>query len=189
MSTELKKALVWWFGALLMIAALTTMVRCAKPPMASTATSIDKAVLESHDRVKETDRNKEILDSLKMYIAKIQTGRPDCDSVCQVAVDRLLEQLNVQKMSGDNSYSLLYDKYTRLLTFAAKVGETKNEKEVIETLKTVTTTIYQTRTIPVKYVPDFWKYSAYLGWAAAVYLLYRIYNKVRSIWSPKNIIT
>jgi len=79
-------------------------------------------------RVKsELNRSKAINDSLKMYIGNIRTARPECDSVCQEALERQLSNFNNQKISGDNSFGIYYDKYKKMLVAHANLKETVSE--------------------------------------------------------------
>ncbi len=96
--------------------------------------SVDQTdiTIKNRELYNEVDRNKAIVDSLMIYIGRIKTGRPECDSVCQETVNKLLSQLNTKKSSGDNSYGIFYDKYNQMLTMYANLAETVNQKSELK---------------------------------------------------------
>lgn len=100
--------------------------------------------------VKQTIRNQEIVDSLKIIIGNVKTEKKECDSVCQTAIDRLLSQLNTSKKSGANSYNVNYNSKDKSLNFNAKIGATENKivKEYYRITKTIK--LYYTKEIPVE---------------------------------------
>lgn len=89
----------------------------------------EQFVNTSSSTVKEVNTNAAILDSLKIYVEKIRTSKPECDSVCQIEFDRLLSQLNNHKQSGDNSFGVYYDKYKKLLVAYGTLAATVNSVE------------------------------------------------------------
>ncbi|MXN90146.1 hypothetical protein GR160_02820 [Flavobacterium sp. Sd200] len=181
MEKYFNRSVVCWFLFLLLLAF---MVSCGRKPMPG----IDKATSDvsttSRDSSAVTDRNLAIIDSLKAYIGGIRTTKPECDSVCQEAVDRALAGLNTQKTSGNNGYGIYYDKYNKLLVMYTRLAETKNEKTNVAKASTRTVTVTITRNNPVPYTPTYMKYSAWFGWAAAAFFIVRAYLK-RTTWLPK----
>ena len=126
----------------------------------------------------------EVTDTVTIALPPVTTTKPECDSICQDVVDYYMGLISQQKRSGDNQYSILYDKYTRQLEINVKLGETldhlkheRNDSIVYKENK-----IYKER--PVAYVPKFWRYSAYAGWLYSFFLLLRITLKLRS-WVRK----
>lgn len=90
----------------------------------------EKTTVENSEfaRVKsELNRSKAINDSLKMYIGNIKTSKPECDTVCQEALERQLANFNNLKTSGDNSFGIYYDKYKKMLVAHANLKETVSE--------------------------------------------------------------
>ena len=106
---------------------------CGKKPLPTETTK--EIINNSTSMISEVDRNSAIIDSLKIYIGKLTTGRPECDSICQVTIDKLLMQLNNRKQSGDNSFGVYYDKYQKMLVAYAKLAETVNKKVEIKESK------------------------------------------------------
>jgi hypothetical protein len=183
MNKYMIKPLLYWV-AFLAILLCMCFVSCGKKPMPGTDKVITDVIKTSRDSSNVIDRNLAVIDSLKAYIGAIRTARPECDSVCQATVDRLLSQLNTQKTSGNNSYGFYYDEYKKVLTAYTKLGETINQKTNVAKASDRQTTVKITTTIQVAYTPAYMKYSAWFGWAAAAFFIIRIYLKCTT-WFPK----
>lgn len=67
-----------------------------------------------------------IFDSMFIKINEVKTSNKLCDSLCQQQIDYLLNQFNFHKKSGDNEYSILYNKYKKQIEFVAKMKEQKS---------------------------------------------------------------
>lgn len=67
-----------------------------------------------------------IFDSMSIKINEVKTSNKLCDSLCQQQIDNLLNQFNFHKKSGDNEYSILYNKYKKQIEFVAKMKEQKS---------------------------------------------------------------
>lgn len=181
----MKKALIYWFSFLILLAAITVVpVACGKKPLPpetiTTETNHKSNLFTSH----ETERNQAILDSFRLMIGKIKTTRPDCDSVCQQAVDQLLRQLNSVKASGDNGYKLKYDELKKQLDIVLKIAATQNTKEKVVDHKEDSKERIVVKPVRVEFIPDFWRYSAYFGWLCAAILALWITFKVGKSWLP-----
>lgn len=185
-----RKLLAVALSAMLCLFLLAAFTGCAKPPLppAKETDNTTKNTTVNHTDIKEIDRNKAVADSLQILIGQIRTGKKDCDSVCQEAVDRLLEQLNTKKTSGDNSYGVYYDKYSKLLIAYTNLAETKTEKVYINNDSIVYQDRFIKKEIPVtvKYTPWYYKYPAYFGWACLLFICGFIISKIRT-WTKKRL--
>jgi hypothetical protein len=183
-----KKPLLIWFGFLLSMYVATMLLGCKAKPIVSTDKTVQIERINS-DSTSVTQTSKAIDDMLAVTIPPVQTSRKDCDSVCQLALDRSLSMLNITKQSGDIKYRLLYNKYTRLLTMQANIGQTENRATAVNKDRYFNTTRTVVTKIPVQFVPAFIKYSAWFGWLCAVCLVVWIIKKIYTIWLPKTSIT
>jgi len=125
MKNRLIRGLVFYTVFILFFVLLGCKTK-QQPPIVIKETN----TIENSDfaRVKsELNRSKAINDSLKMYIGNIRTAKPECDSVCQEALERQLENFNNLKTSGDNSFGVYYDKYRKMLVAHANLKETVSE--------------------------------------------------------------
>jgi hypothetical protein len=154
---------------------------CASKPIQS-AHTIERIIEHKTDSVKTTQVNKEILDSLVIKIGKVATAKPECDSITQATLDRVLSQLNSRKKSGDNEAKIYYDELLKQIIVILKQGETKTENTATKKTDTDKATEKEIIKILVKYIPWWVKWLAYLG---AVTLLYVVYRISRFFWSIK----
>ncbi len=116
----------------------------------------------AHDTVRihtnsESQVNRQVSDSLNFYIAKIKTVKPECDSVTQSAIDKLLESFNVSKTSGENSYKFEYDQALRQLRLVIKMAETKNSLKDSVASKTLVLKTNTKTEIPVRLPLRWWE--------------------------------
>jgi len=191
MNKYAKWPIVYWFAFLFLLSSILApvLLSCGRKPMPGENNKEirNDSLFVQNDSSQVIDRNMAVIDSLKTVIGAVQTGRKDCDSICQATVDRLLSQINTQKTSGNNSYGFYYDAYKKTLVAYAKLAETINKTTNVAKARHQTTTVYKTttRTVPVPYTPAYMKYSAWFGWAAAAFFIIRAYLK-RSLWLPKS---
>lgn len=146
----MKKAFIYILSVfIILLFSSLFLVSCkAKQPLQETK----ETATVNHDSIFQSrviTRNKAIIDSLKIVIGKVKTAKPECDSVCQIAIDRLLSQLNSKKTSGSNSVETNYNPKDNSLNINTKVGETKSDIQKQYYKITSTKTIYSHRDIPV----------------------------------------
>lgn len=137
-----------------------------------------KDVIKKSDSVKV---NKAINDVLVFNFADISTGNTDCDSLCKKEVQRLWSIINAQKKSGDNSYSLLYDKYSNALKLNISLGETVNTLKQKSSDKENVTIDYEREEIPIKYLPGFWRWMGIVG-MVSIFLWVLIISRKLQRW-------
>lgn len=182
-SKEIKE-LFFVLLAMALLSAFALLAGCSKPPL---PTVTEKQQENSNTTViqygtTEIDRSKAITDSLKIIIGDIRTGMASCDSLCQDEMTRLLGQLNHEKVSGDNKYGILYDKYKKQLIMYSKLAETVNTSSIVTKDSIVYVNKNYTKEIPVttNIIPWYYKYSAYIGWAFLFILAGYLIFKIRS---------
>lgn len=164
-----------------LIVVLLLMISCKskQPLQEKTATTIINH--DSINLVKLTIRNQEIVDSLKIIIGSIKTEKKECDSVCQIAIDRLLSQLNTSKKSGANSYNVNYNAKDKSLNFNSKIGATENKIYKVYYRITKTVTLYKTKEIPVDKPLPKWQLALMIIGAATIgYLILKITLFIRT---------
>ncbi|PWA09511.1 hypothetical protein [Flavobacterium laiguense] len=146
---------------------------CASKPIESTHT-IEGIIKHRTDTVKHTEISKAIQDSLIIQVAKVKTAKPECDSITQATLDQVLKQLNSRKKSGDNEAGIYYDELKGQIIAWQKIAETYKEKLATNKEKIYIKGDKEIIKIPVKYIPWWVKYLAYLGTATLLYGAYRI---------------
>jgi hypothetical protein len=106
--------------------------------------------IQRRDSIKNTVVNKEINDKLITPVAQSQTGNASLDSLVNAKVDEILSKLNTSKNSGDNSYSLIYDKLKKQLEFNARIAKTQNDKLAVQNNNS--SLIFRDRKVPVEVI-------------------------------------
>jgi uncharacterized FlaG/YvyC family protein len=146
---------------------------CASKPIENTHT-IERIIEHKTDSVKTTLVNAAILDSLVIKIAKVKTSKPECDSITQATLDQVLKQLNSYKKSGSNEAKIYYDDLLKQIVVLLKQAETKTENTATKKTDTDIGKEKGIVKVPVKYIPWWVKWLAYLGAATLLYVAYRI---------------
>ena len=150
---------------------------CAAKPIESTHT-IERIIEHKTDSVNTTQVNQAILDSLKIQLAKVKTAKPECDSITQATLNQVLKQLNTRKKSGDNEAGIYFDELKNQIIYWQKIAETMNQKLATNKEKNYIKGDKQIIKVPVKYIPWWVTFLAYVGAAFlltfVVYFLYKI---------------
>jgi hypothetical protein len=146
---------------------------CASKPIENTHT-IERIIAHRTDSTRVTEVNKAIMDSLIIQIAKVKTTKPECDSITQATLNQVLKQLNSRKKSGDNEVGIYYNELKNQIVAWQKLAQTYNEKLATNKEKINIKGDKEIVKIPVKYIPWWVKYLAYLGAATLVFGAYRI---------------
>lgn len=82
--------------------------------------------------------SKPIDDKVKIIVVESNSNNTAFDSLVNSKVDDILNKLNYQKQSGDNSFDIKYNALLRQLEINSKIGQTTNkhnsstEKELVE---------------------------------------------------------
>lgn len=109
------------------ILALLLLTSCNATKKLQNENTTVKTELHKNDSIKTVVISSEIKDQLITPVVQSNSGNRVLDSLVNAKVDEILSKLNTQKLSGDNSYSLYYDKLTKQLEFYAKIAQSKNE--------------------------------------------------------------
>lgn len=146
----MKTALAYFFSMLMILFFGSVFLVSCKSKQPLTDKIVEKTVnSDSIYQSKVITRNQAINDSLKIIIGQVRTEKKECDSVCQIAIDRVLSQLNTKKTSGSNSYGVFYDSKDKSLNLNAAIGATKSDSVFYKEIIYRTKTIYSQRDIPV----------------------------------------
>lgn len=127
---DFQKGLFFWtVVALLLLLSSECLISCkSKKPLVETKT----VIIDNKELItvkSELVKSKAINDSLFAFIGNIKTGKPECDSVCQEAVDKALQNVNSKKNSGGNQAGFYYDKYKKMLVAYSKLEETISQSK------------------------------------------------------------
>ncbi|QEE49637.1 hypothetical protein FUA48_08585 [Flavobacterium alkalisoli] len=185
--------LFYWFSFILLMLAISVLpIGCGafKRPQkvvvqTENKTNIDSLLLEIK---KLTKVNREINDKTSIYIPDLNTGNDECDSICNARMREMLVTVNRVIESGNNKYQLLYNEHSKTIDLLAKMAETQdsNTETNREQFKSEESEVV--KPVIIKVIPAFWRYSAYLGWAAALLIVFTIFNRVKS-WGTKKFFT
>lgn len=171
------KCLIVMFG---FFAIATTAFSCAsKAPIENTHT-VEKITEKKADSVKVTEVSKAISDSLIIKIPIVKTAKPECDSITENELNRVLGLLNSYKKSGQNEASVKYDPIKAEIIVWQKIPETKNQ--ITNTNKSQNGSLKEIAYIkipvyvpkPVKYIPLWVKILAWIGGLTVAYIGWRI---------------
>lgn len=141
MKTISYKTFAYFFLALLLLTS------CSSAKKLQSENTLLKTEIQKNDSIKTVVISSEIKDQLITPVVQSNSGNRVLDSLVNAKVDEILSKLNTQKLSGDNSYSLYYDKLTKQLEFYAKLAQSKNES--LEVKKEKSNTSVQIKKIPV----------------------------------------
>jgi biopolymer transport protein ExbD len=146
---------------------------CKAKPMENTH-EVETVIASKKDSVKTTVISGAINDTLKIQLPKIQTAKPECDSITKAELQRVLQLLNSRKKSGDNEAGIYYDSLRNQIIAWQKIAQTKN-------VSTATNKEYiylkgdkQIKYISVKYIPLWVKILASIGAMTLLFIVYRI---------------
>lgn len=174
--------------AIIFLLVLVT-VFCFGCKSKKTLQNVSKSELYQKDSVNTTkviDNNKAISDLITLYNNhQFATGKPECDSVTQVAITNLLRLMNSQKESGDNSYKLYYDEVSKQLKLLVNVAATKNERTESARFFTIKRNTLTIRQVPVKTpLPKWQLYLFIIGCASITAHIFQlksfIQNKIKN---------
>ncbi|WDO13051.1 hypothetical protein MH928_17230 [Flavobacterium sp. WW92] len=153
------KCAIYWIAALFMMYGFSLiLVSCKakqKPLVEKSETVINNS--ESSQVNTMLERSKAINDSLFLLIGQLKTAKPECDSVCNEALQRQLESFNSKKKSGGNEFGAYYDKYKKMLVLYAALEETISQRK--DSVRTVIKekTVYQEKPVLVPAVWSRWE--------------------------------
>lgn len=165
------KCLIVMFG---FFAIASTAFSCAtKAPIESTHT-VERILEIKTDSVKVTEVNRAISDSLILNIPVVKTSNPQCDSITQNELNRVLGLLNTYKKSGQNETRIYYNPKKNQIVAWQKIPETKNQ--FTNTNKSNKASLKEIKYIklPYKYIPFWVKVLAWIGGLTFAYIVWRI---------------
>ncbi len=170
---------------LFLFLALTFAVSCGSKKIINQTSVKENTSVYKTDSIKISERNRAIIDSLKLKIAQSATGDKKFDEAVNKSISEILEKLNTSKSSGDNSYSLVYDDVLKELRAVMKIGPTENLTTINNATVHTKEIIKDTREIPVKFIPKWVLVASIFGGCCAFGLLAFIIYKVSRFFKPK----
>lgn len=126
------------------------VVSCSSAKKITKEDTLIENEIKRSDSARNKVVNQEINDQLITSVVQSQTGNTSLDSLVNAKVDEVLSKLNTSKISGDNSYKLIYDKLKRQLEFNARIGQTQNDKLAVQNNNS--SLIYRDRKVPVEVI-------------------------------------
>lgn len=122
----MKKTIRYYFTMLLILLSSSLfLVSCKaqKPPQEPIVIHQNKETVSTQ---KETI-NKAIADQTKIPVIVQKSNNTAFDSLVNAKVDEILNKLNYQKQSGDNSLEVKYNALLKQLEINSKIGQTTNK--------------------------------------------------------------
>lgn len=160
-------SLIIWFVFLTVIAVCTSC-KSVQTPVVETLKTVEKNNLTDTTKIL-VNRNKAIVDSLKIVIGKYKTAKPDCDSITNAAITDVLSRINSNKSSGDNRLGFYYDKLNQTLVAYGQIAETL---ESIKSSKSVQKEYYNiNHTKPIIVEAQFTKEQTFNLWVGRIFWL------------------
>lgn len=153
--------------------------------------STDKIEKVSDSSSKETV-NKKIDDTAIINVGQSNTGDRDFDEAVNRSVSNILNSLNFQKSSGDNSYKLYYDEKLQQLRAEFQLGETRNsEIEANNSVVSEKTFEENVSEYIKKIVIPWWMYliAIILLWKHISRLILFIFPQMKGLKTLKDVIT
>lgn len=159
-----KTSLRYWFAMLLiLLLASFFVVSCKAKKQPETTHTIERIIEMRNDTISQKEISKAITDSLFLKIQEIKSSKPECDSIINAEIKKLLQQIASKKQSGDNQLGFYYDELNNMLVAYGSISESINEKlKILESLKDKEKD-KKVVEIPVEYIPKWVKYLAWIG--------------------------
>lgn len=173
------------FLYILMFATILSGTSCGSKKIVNQTSEKEKTTFTKSDSTKLVERNKAIVDSLKLKIAQSATGDKKFDDAVNRAVNEILNKLNTSKSSGDNSYSLTYDEALQELRAVMNIGATENLKVINNATVHTKEVILNTKEIPVKFIPQWVLVASIFGGCCGFALIAWLLYKVSRIFKPR----
>ncbi len=151
-------------------------ISCGRKPMQSTHT-IERIIERQKDSIVNKEISKAIIDSLFVKIGQVKTAKPDCDSIANAEIQKLLRQIATLKKSGNNELGFYYDERNKMLVAYGKLDQSIKElRKLTETNNTNTNDKEKTE-IPVQYIPTWVKWLAVFGCISLLVFLVQLSKK------------
>lgn len=161
-----------------LILLLQLVTSCSSVKKLQSENTTVKTEIQKNDSVKAVVVSKEIKDQLITPVVQSNSGNRVLDSLVNAKVDEILSKLNTQKLSGDNSYSLYYDKLTKQLEFYAKLAQSKNENTSVNKI-TKHTSVQKVPVLVKRPLTKFEKFLIGIGILTLLFLCIRGFMFIR----------
>jgi hypothetical protein len=170
---KLENPLKYWFTMLLLLLlASVVIVGCKSKPIEQKHT-IEKVIETKYDSTSVIQVSKAIQDSLFIKINEIKTIKPECDSITNAEIKKVLQRLNSIKKSGNNEFGVFYDALENQLVIYANLKEsidrdTRVLKGLLEQNKEL-----KSETVEVKVYPKWLLVLSFIGVLFILFLAWR----------------
>lgn len=170
---------------LFLTGTLMSLSGCGSKKIVNQTSEKEKTTVAKTDSIKIIERNKAIIDSLKLKIAQSATGDKKFDDAVNKAVSEILSKLNTSKSSGDNSYSLFYDDVMKELQAVMNIAPTENSTVINNATVHTKEIIKDTKEVPVKFIPQIVLVASIFGGCCAFALVAWFIYKASRFFTPK----
>lgn len=170
---------------MLVLATLILTSSCGSKKIINRVSEKEKTTFTKSDSVKLVERNKAIVDSLKLKIAQSTTGDKQFDDAVNKAVSEILNKLNTSKSSGDNSYSITYDDILKELRAVMNIAPTESTIIKNNNIHNEKETIIKEKEIPVKFIPQYVLVASIFGGCCALAFITWIGYRASRLFKPK----
>jgi len=170
----------------LLMLTITIVVGCSSTKKYKEQNTIVKSEIQKKDSTSVVVINKEIKDKVITPVVQSQTGNAVLDSLVNAKVEQILQKLNTFKSSGDNSYSLMYDKLKKQIEFYSQMAQTKNENSKVN--KQNDKVLVQIKKVPIEIVKPLSKLEKFLMGLGILTLLFLGFKAVVFIRSKTKIL-
>lgn len=165
----MKKSILYYFALLLIfLSSSLFLISCKSKQVIkeSNITTVDKT--HEIDSLKNVIINQAM--NQKIIIPVGQLSGNDCDEYTNAKIDEILQKLNLEAQSGDNSFEIKYNKILKQLEILNKIGQTSSTDTKVK--DKAITTIEKTKTVEIpvdKPLSQLQKTLILIGLCAGIY--------------------
>lgn len=124
---------------------IITLLLCACRSKKQTTQEQHTITIVQHDTL-VVERTPPLTDTLYITVPQIRTIQPQCDSICNHEIKKLLQRLNTTKKAGNNQYGIYYDAYRNQLvlyqhlaqqlnTYRNRIAQLKEQKSQVKVIQ------------------------------------------------------
>lgn len=122
-------------------------------------------------------------DTVYINIPEIRTIKPECDSLCNEEVRKIMQQISVNRQQGEDSQGVYYNRYKGQLVVYQNIGARQSTYQGQFSGYSHTKAVEQTKIVKQYYVPKLVKILAFIGGGTLLFgvfwIGFRIKEKIR----------
>jgi hypothetical protein len=133
----MKKSILYYFALLLVFLSSSLFITSCKAKQVvkeTSVTTVDKS--REIDSLKNVIINQAMNQKIIVPVGQL-SGNP-CDEYTNAKIEEILQKLNLEAQSGDNSFEIKYNKILKQLEILNKIGQTSNTDTKVKD-KSITT--------------------------------------------------